>query len=73
MADGNIVDDAGNSAGSGVNVLLQRILLRLLVFQRQLVPHLVGDLLLHLGRKRCSAVRIVNSLAAFLLRGIGCL
>ena len=40
-----------NAAGTWVNFLLLRVLRRLLVLQRQLVPHFVGNLLLYVRRQ----------------------
>ena len=42
---------ARNPAGTGVRVLLLRVLLRFLVLQRQLALYLIGDLLFHVGRE----------------------
>ena len=73
LALGGITQQAINAAGAWVHFRLVSIERRLLVFERQLILNLVGDLLLYFGRKlrwpsgdgRCSV-----NLTGFLVRGI---
>ena len=64
-----VAQQARNSAGSRGPHPGAGVLLRLLVFQRQLVLHLVGDHLLHLGGEH----RLPACRAAGADRGLGCL
>jgi ABC-type enterochelin transport system ATPase subunit len=60
LALGRVVQNAIDAARSGIDILLVRDHLRLLVFQRQLISDLVGDHLLHVGGKRRRLARLVG-------------
>ena len=69
-----VAQQARNSAGAGVNILLLGVLCRLGVFQRQLVFHFVGDQLFYVrGKYRLPAFRagrVTFLLACCLIRSV---